>query len=197
MIEINLLPEELRNRAAKPNAPVMGAGVLEPKHLVLLAPLILAILISSQLIIGVSAIIKSSQLRALEAKWLQAEPQRKALEEFNNEHTLVLGGAQALKEFEAARIIWSEKLNRLSLDLPSGVWFNELLANSRELVLKGGVISLSKEELGLVKQLIDNLKNDPQFVKDFNALELDSAEKKVIGSYEITEFTLKGALKAK
>ncbi len=200
MIEINLLPEELRNRvvkAASPEAQVRGSGVLEPKHFILLAPLIFTILIIVQLIIGVFGIIKSTQLRMLGEKWRQVEPQRKALEEFDNEYMLTSGDAQAIKELEAARIIWSEKLNKLSLDLPSGVWFNELLANSKELILKGGVVSLNKEELGLIKQLIDNLKNDQQFFKDFNSLELDSAVKKTVGSYDITEFTLKGTLRVK
>lgn len=200
MIEINLLPEELKDRiakAAKPQAPVISAEGWESKHFILLIPLVFGLLISAQLIIAVCGIIKSGQLRSLKARLNQLEPQRKAVAEFNNEYILASGDKQAREELERSRIIWSEKLNKLSLNLPAGVWFSQLSANKKELILKGKVISLSKDELGLIKQLIDNLKDDPLFYRDFNSIEMVSAEKKNIGSYEVTEFSIKAALKTR
>lgn len=200
MIEINLLPEELRSRAFKANSlklAAAGPSSLEPKHLILLIPLIFGILICAQLTIGVLGISRLAQLRALNEKWRSLGPERTALQESGSKYNLILEDAQILEQLLRERIIWSEKLNRLSLDLPPGVWFEALLVNSNELALQAAVISLDKEDMSLIKQLIDTLKNDPAFIKDFNGLELGQAVKKTIGSYEITEFTLSATLKPK
>lgn len=198
MIEINLLPEELRNKIVKANKPesVPGAG-LEPKHFLLIIPLIFAFLLSAQLIAGLTGIVRFSRLNALNGKWKSLSSDRKALEEFSDKYSLVSGDEQVIQQLLRDRIIWSEKLNKLSLYLPSGVWFEELSANQKELVLKGAVISLNKEELNLINQFIARLKNDPVFFKDFNTLELGSAQKNTLGSYDITEFNLNSTLKAK
>ena len=200
MIEINLLPEELRNRAAKVNKPetvVASSKGLGPQYFILLIPLIFAFLICAQLIVAMMSIARSASINILNKQFKRLEPERKTLDEFNNKYTLISDDAQAMQQLMRDRIAWSEKLNKLSLQLPSGVWFSELSVNSKELILKGAVISLNKEELNLIKLLIDNLKNDPVFFKDFSTLELASAERKTIGSYDITEFILNATLKAK
>ncbi len=197
MIEINLLPEELRNKVVKVNKPeakVLAVG-WEPRHFILLIPLAFAILLSSQLVIAVLGIAKSSQVRILNGRWKAVEAEKKALEEFNNNYALISEDSQTIQQLMRGRIIWSEKLNRLSLDLPPGVWFEELLVTPKEFSLRAAVVSLNKEELSLVKQFLDNLKNDPAFFGDFNSLELGSAQKKTLGSYDITEFILNGVLK--
>jgi len=199
MIEINLLPEELRNRVVKAAKPevVVNTNGLEPKHFILLIPLIFGILIGVQLIIGVLGITRGVQVQALNAKWKSLEPERKALLESGNKYSLVSEDAQALQQLLRDRIIWSEKLNRLSLDLPPGVWFELLSVNLKDFSLQAAVISLNKDDMNFIKQLIDNLKNDPVFIKDFNGIELGQAVKKTLGSYEITEFTLGATLKKK
>jgi len=198
MIEINLLPEELRNEVVKANKPenVSGPG-LEPKHFILIIPLIFAFLLCFQLIAGLTGIIRFSRLNALNGKWKSLSSDRKALEKFNDKYSLASGDAQVIQQLMRDRIVWSEKLNKLSLYLPSGVWFEELSGNSKELVLKGAVVSLNKEELNLISQFIAKLKGDPVFFKDFDTLELGSAQKNTLGSYDITEFTLNSTLKAK
>jgi Tfp pilus assembly protein PilN len=199
MIEINLLPEELRNKAVKVNKPenVSGAAGLEPKHYLLIIPLIFALLVCAQLIAGITSVVRFGRISALNGKWERLQSDRKSLEEFNDKYNVVSGDTLALQQLMKDRISWSEKLNKLSLYLPSGVWFEEISANSKELVLKGAVISLNKEELNLINQFIGKLKSDPVFFKDFNTFELGSAQKNTLGSYDITEVTLNATLKAK
>lgn len=199
MIEINLLPEELRNKVVKVNKAetVSGAPGLELKHFLLLIPLIFAFLICIQLIVGLTGIVRFSRLSILNRKWSSLQAERNSLEEFNGKYNLATEDAEAIQQLVRDRISWSEKLNKLSLYLPSGVWFEELFGNSKELVLKGAVVSLNKEELNLINQFIAKLKGDPVFFKDFNTLELGSAQKNTLGSYDVTEFTLNSTLKAK
>lgn len=183
-------------KAKKPASALPGAG-LEPKHYLLLIPLVFGVLICAQLIVGILGIYKAAQVRILNGKWQSLAAQKKTLEEFNSQYAVQSEDAQALQQLLRERIIWSEKLNRLSQDLPIGVWFRELSATPKELILRGAVVSLNKDELGLIKQLLDNLKNDPAFFRDFSSLELGSAEKTTLGSYEVTEFTLNANLRTR
>jgi Tfp pilus assembly protein PilN len=200
MIEINLLPEELRKKVIKPKkaesikAPATG---LELKHSILLIPLILLVLILLHTFFGFTGLMKSGQTRTFTAKLTTLQPQRKELESFNSQYKLAAEDTDAIQQLIRERIFWSEKLNKLSLNLPSGVWFNSLFVNSKELILRSSAVSLSKEELSLIKQLIDSLKTDTEFFKDFLSLEMGSAEKRVLGTYDVTDFTLVGKVKAR
>lgn len=200
MIEINLLPEELRKKIVKQKKPevVKSSTVgLEPKHAVLLVPVIFLLLILMHLFLGVSGLTKSGYLSMLNSKLRSFEPQKKELDIFNSEYKLASEDTQAIAQLLRERIFWSEKLNKLSLSLPGGVWFNNLSVNSKEMILQCSAVSLSKEELTLIKQLIDSLKNDPVFFKDFISLDMGSAVKRTLGSYDITDFTLNAKIKTK
>lgn len=193
MIEINLLPEELKS---KTKVKITGAG-LEVKHFLYLIPFVLGILISVHIYLGVLSIIKNNQLRVLNNKWRILEPQRKILDNFNKEYAAVSEDATAIKQLAQQRINWAENLNKLSLYLPSGIWFNEISISQKDFVLEGSVVSLQKDELGLVNKWINNLKNDRDFFKDFSAIELSSVQKKTIGTYDVVDFILTGTLKSK
>jgi len=200
MIEINLLPEELRKKVIKQNKPevVKGASLgLEMKHAILLIPVIFLVLILMHVFVAVSGLVKSGQLNTLNNKLSTLEPQKKVLDSFNSEYKLISEDTQVIQQLMRERILWSEKLNKLSLALPAGVWFSNFYANTKEMIVKSSAVSLSKEELTLIKQLIDNLKNDSVFFKDFLSLEMGSAEKKTLGSYDVTDFTLNAKVKTK
>lgn len=200
MIEINLLPEELKvkhkgilKEAAA--ASGRGAATFEIKYIIYLIPLVLGILICAHIYLGLAYFVKNSQLRHLANKWRGLEQQRKELEVFNSEYALSNEDTKALEQIYQARINWAQKLNLLSLGLPSGVWFNEISLSPKEFILQGTVVALQKEELALLNKLISYLKNAPDFFKDFNNLELSSVQKKTIGGYDIFDFILQGDLK--
>lgn len=193
MIEINLLPEELK---AKPKAKKFGVGI-EIKYFLYLIPFIIGLLICVHIYLAILNITKNSQLRSLNNKWQELQPQRKILEDFNKEYAILSEDAAAIQQLTKQRINWAEKLNKLSVNLPSGIWFNEISISSGNFILQGSVVSLQKEELSLINKLIDSLKNDTAFFKDFGNLELSSVQKKIIGGYDIADFVLQGTLKSK
>jgi Tfp pilus assembly protein PilN len=193
MIEINLLPEEVRVKTRNKN---LLAG-FDLKYAVYAVPAAIALLICVHLLFGAMAIIKQSQLSALNKKWQSMGPERKALEEFNKEYTVSTQDASLIKPLMEQRISWSQKLNRLSLDLPSGIWFTDISVNAKELNLRGSVVSPEKLEMSLIKKFIDMLKDDAVFFKEFVALELGPIQSKVITGNEVANFTLKGTLKTK
>jgi len=201
MIEINLLPEELRVKAkakvkAKPKETQVSQSSLEKtKYLFYLAPLIVGVLLVTHILLAGITIFKNNQLGMLNSKWRTLEPQRKNLADFNQEYASFSEDEKTVLQAVQQRVSWAEKLNRLSLFLPSGAWFSELNFSSGNFTLKVSVISLQKDEMGLVNRFIDSLKNDPGFFKDFITLEIGSVEKRTVASYEISDFVLTGKIK--
>lgn len=192
MIEINLLPQDLKVKAKAKKAAV-GVGI-DVKYFLYLVPFIFGLLLCVHIYLAIVNIAKSSQLRALNNKWQGLQPQRKILEDFNKEYTILSEDALAIQQFTKQRINWAEKLNTISAVLPFGIWFREISVSSSDLILQGSVVSLEKEEMSVINKLIDSLKKDTAFFKDFNNLELGSVQKRTIGGYDIADFILQGAL---
>ncbi len=197
MIEINLLPEELRNRVAKPTKEQPAKVVAKPglQQLILVIPLIFVILIIVHIIIASLGVTRYSQLSLLKNKWEKMLPERKTLEEFNNEHMLYSEGSKDIQKLVNERINWAEKLDRLSSILPPGMWLESISVSGKAFNLHGKVVSLAKEEVSLIRNFVDDLKNKPNFVKNFSTLELSSIKKETIGGYQVADFNLSGVLK--
>ncbi len=187
MIEINLLPQELKIKHSKVS--------LEPSYFIYLIILAFSILICVHTYLLILGITKHYQFNALNNKWQKLAPERKKTEDFNKEHELLSADANIIQQLTSKRIICSEKLNKLSLNLPSGVWFSDTTFTLKDFTLRGSVISLQKEEIALINKFIDNLKNDTAFFKDFNKLELGSLQRRIIGGYDVVDFVLVGTLK--
>ena len=192
MIEINLVPEEFK---LKPKDKKMSFG-FAPKYFTYMVPAVLGLLIFVHIYLAGLLMLKNSQLGSLNKKWQGMASQRKVVEDFNKEYSLFSSEAQAVKQLSQRRVTWAKKLNNLSLLLPPGIWFTELSVSPKDFTLHCAVVSLEKNEMGLINQFMDNLKHDSDFFKDFTALDLSSVQKKTIGGYEVAEFILTGALKA-
>ena len=201
MIEINLLPEEVRVKTKTKNlehATITKPAIFSQKQLFVYAiPSLLGLLVCVHICFAVISIYKNSQLIALNRKWVEFESQKKALDEFNVEYSATSQDASLAQLLTSKRILWAQKLNKLSLNLPSGVWFNQIIINAKDIVIHGSVISLTKEEINLINQLLENLKKDSEFSKDFTSFELSDVQKKNIGGYDIADFILTGVLKAR
>jgi len=202
MIRINLLPEELKGRAGIRNPEEGGAaekttpGARE-KVIIYSLGVVLALFIAGHLYLSAAAFSKNRQLVLLNRKWLGLAPQKKELDAFNRKFSSASQGSAFLSELVRKRVLWAPKLNSLSLDLPSGVWFNDILVDEKGMVIQGSVVSLRKEELGLINKLLDSLKADRGFSSDFTVLELNNVQKRSFGGYDIADFTVTGSLKAR
>lgn len=187
MIEINLLPEELKTQIKSPG--------FDLKNLLYLIPLGCSIIILLHIYLGVINISLSNKYRVLNAKWKEVEPQIKALEDTKKENNLSSQDAAAIEQFIKERVNWAEKLNKLSLHLPSGVWFNQFIVKNNEFILKAAVVSEEKEEMGLINQFLSSLKADKQFSGDFKNLELGPVKREILNSYDIVNFSITGTVK--
>ncbi|MDP2943654.1 MAG: PilN domain-containing protein [Candidatus Omnitrophota bacterium] len=189
MIEINLLPEELKVKKVvnkKLNFTIyLSTGLL------------LIILVIINLYVVSLSTAKNIQLTILAKKWESLAPQRQKVEEMREQSDIVSQDIKAIQQVTARRILWSGKLNKLSLLLPSGVWVNEISLNNKNFILRGSAVSLKKEEMSLINLLLSSLKEDKQFFSNFNSLDLTSVQRRQVGGYEVADFILTGSLKAK
>ncbi len=200
MIEINLLPEELRVKT-KGRAPeavqVANPQVLAQDQIFVYAiGLVLVLFILAHFYFVALSLSRNGKLASLNRRWQGLAQQRKALDEFNGEASPAGGGDSAVvSQLSRQRVLWAQKLNILSLELPSGVWFNDITINARSITIQGSVISLQKEEISLIDKLMDSLKTDPEFSKDCSGFELGKIQKRTVGGYDIADFVLTGNLK--
>jgi len=189
MIEINLLPEESRIKKEK--------ITFRPDLLPYMVIPAVAMLILLHAGIFITLFIKGHQLRELDNKWEALEPERKTFAVLSSEYAISSQDAMAVRDALSRRVLWAEKLNRLSLDLPAGVWFNELNFSGTDFKLNGSAVSVQNEEIKLINKFLDNLQKDQQFCADFKDLELGPMKRRALPGYEVVDFTLSGALKKK
>jgi len=190
MIEINLLPDELKVKLKKKAISVRS------KQILCFVPVVLGLLLVIHIYLISITLTRGVHLAALNNKWQRLQPQRKMLEDFKKEYEGETKYSSVIQKINNQRIIWAEKLNKLSLDLPAGVWFKEITITRKDFALKACVVSLRKDEMNLINKFIESLKKDVNFFKDFKGLELTSVQTKVIGGYDVTEFNLAGTLKS-
>lgn len=202
MIEINLLPEELKvktkEKVAEPVVTVTTTtGFSLNKLFVYAIPVLLVFFVLVHLYFGVISIFENGKLVSLNLKLMALAPQKKILDEFNQQYSAASQDASLTQLLIGQRILWAQKLNKLSLNLPAGVWFNDVSLSKLNVTIQGSVISLQKEELNLINKFLDNLRSDKEFFKDFSNFELSNVQRRTVGSYDIVDFVLVGALKAK
>lgn len=193
MIEINLLPED---RRVKPKAKKMSLAI-EAKYLFYIVPLAFGLLICVYLYLLGFNIVKGRQLSSLNAQWQKVGPERKELEDFKKQYALSSEDAKMIEQLLKQRINCSAKLNKLSLLLPSGVWFDEISISPREFSLRGSIVSLQKNGMNLISEFIDRLKKDAVFSLGLKSLELGSTQWRSVGGYDVVDFVITGIPEAK
>ncbi len=195
MIEINLLPEELRLREK---------GFEVSKELAIL--------------IGVSALLILASLYFLLAGWVVSQEQslkkwlaeKSQLEIPLKEVTQLKQEIQALQDhFQKAEkilsrsFLWSKKLNQISDLLVSGIWLTELtlqkktltqggtvVSTESALIISGRAYSKSHEETALVGRYLSVLKSDQDFFQHFKDIQVENIQGIKLGEVLVAKFSL-------
>jgi Tfp pilus assembly protein PilN len=195
MIEINLLPEEQKAKTRKAVSSAPAGKGFDPTYLVYAVPVVAAVLLITHFYLGFVSFSFQGRLRALNKEWSGLESQRQKIGSYKSETEVNSQDSLIIDELTTKSIRWSEKLNRLSLDLPPGVWFNDIAISRKSLEIKSSVFSLDSNGVDLINKFLYNLKNDKEFFKDFISVETGNMVTKKLGSYEVMDFTLTGMLK--
>ena len=190
MIEINLVPVNLRKRAG--SAGNLLSVIDLPRGIVVgVGGLFVFILISIHLLlIGIWG-VKFSKHHELESTWQKMSPDKQNLDSINSELKDIKAKTTTITDLTSKKSIrWSEKFNILSNVMPKGVWLRRIFWNNNVLTIEGNAVSKLDDEISLVGSFVANLKKEENFAKDFNSLELNSVTRSKKGSTDVADFTI-------
>jgi hypothetical protein len=197
MIELNLLPKELRKKkkkaAAMPKIPVVPicVGVVV---LLVVTHILLIFLIKNNM--GLS--------EKLQGNWSQMKPQKEMTDEFFNELNSLQRRVEAIRKIAKPGLSWARLLGGLNQAMISNVWLSEFKLTfktaGRKLAMeKGKPVSLglvgyavgrSEVALPTVGRFMESLKKNKDFSDDFEEIELEDIRNYVISGEEVMMFKL-------
>lgn len=188
MIEINLLPQDLRRKKGIDFSRI-------PKKKLIFA--VFGSIVLLHLLFVFLTAINQKRLKSLNKTWLELSFKREKLQQLKQEWKELNTKVPLIEQLIRNRILWAEKLNRLSEALVSGVWLSELSLKTDEkdkfikyLLIKGSCASRKKDEPALIGRFMQNLKEDPLFSADFAEIELGPIKKRLIKQTEVMDFIL-------
>lgn len=206
MIEINLLPEELRAKAEKRSFATLPKLPFMP-----FVKGFVGVIIGLYLLISFFVVVEKIRLRGLLNKWESILPEKKQVDIVKDEIAKINNRVAILNKLMAERTLWSKKLNEISDSMVPGVWLTkfsivEKIAETKEsekdkgkkpeikkvrcLSLNGSVVAQGGTETAVVGRFIKSLKSNGEFFKDFKDIELGSINRMRFDDSEIVSFGL-------
>jgi Tfp pilus assembly protein PilN len=210
MIEINLLPEELKKKKKKVELPNVS--------FLPVITVLIGIIIMVHLLLVLSINLKTRSLKRLEKKWQEIAPENKRADKLKHEIGGMRARIQAIDNLIKGRINWAKKLSDLSDAMIPGIWLNRLwlekklmLSESesesgrgvreqdgegqesivlKTLHLNGSVIATGGEETAAIGRFIRSLKDSKGFFADFKDIESVSIQRTRLEDIEVMEFEL-------
>ncbi|HOX54204.1 MAG: PilN domain-containing protein [Candidatus Omnitrophica bacterium] len=192
MIEINLLPPELRRKEPTFKVPI-------PKEtLFLFGGAVISVLIIIHLLLVGALAAKKAKFWGLNMEWQKIVPEKNKIDGLKNEQKEITEKIKSIEKLtKKGRISWAKKLNIMSDVLPQGVWIRLINFTGKELTIEGSSVSLRGEEVILVNKFASALKNNTDFYSDFKDLEVGTIKRRQIKTVEVADFTLVANFKEK
>lgn len=186
MIEINLLPKELRKKKARIGLPNVR-----------LVPIIfgtVGLIVAIQLIFTTTVAAKKHRLKALGEKLDKIAPEAEGVIAVNNEVNALKRKAKGLEGIKTNRLLWARKLNDLSDSVVSGMWLTKLSLNEtperKYLSIEGNVSSYSKDEAAVIGRFMKALKENKSFFRDFEDIQLNTMQQTKVKNMNVMSFSI-------
>ena len=164
MIEINLLPPELRKKRIKVNFSTQGLWFI--------LPLIIGIFVFIHLVLASLVLVKNIQKGSLNRKWTAESSSKERVDSWKKEFNLANQDSRTINSLIDQRVIYADKLKIMSELLPGGIWFTRLEIKKNSFTLEGSVVSLESTHMSTLRYYIERLKEDPEFFSDFASFKL-------------------------
>jgi len=188
MIEINLLPEELRKKSSE---PFLNLNIEAEKLKIWIGIGAAGILILIIMTLFLGSFIRKAQISGLLARERGFSGRLAKVDSLNKEMAVLKARMSALDQLTNRKFLWAEKLNQLSDLILPGMWFTHVYTDSENrLILEGSVISKSEEAMASVGKFMKNIKDDQFFFKDFRSIKLESVQRKNKEERDIVDFKI-------
>lgn len=219
MIEINLLPEEMRKAPSRFKNIEMPAIDIRNIPLVKVAILFVGSVLLIQLIVFVIGALGKMNLDSIQKRYNSILPSKKKADTLKSQIDLINKKVLAIDGLMVNRFSWARELNALSDSMTPGIWLtslsydekltlapgtkgsgskikNETSKASTEkvllkyLVISGCASSRGEEGTALVGKFIKSLKDNNEFYKYFRDIELGSIKTGKIEDQEVMSFKI-------
>jgi len=190
MIEINLVPQNLRKKKRK---SLSGEGLNIPREAIIgLCGGLVVLLVIIHVLLQLLIFSKYGEHNKLAAEWKEILPQKENVDIVMNKLRALQGKIKSAEEVVGERkILWSQKLNEISNQLAPGVWLSTVAFDGEILFIKGSAVSRGGEEMISVHRFASNLKEKGSFLDDLKDFELGSLQRRSIKDIEIADFSIK------
>jgi len=126
MIEINLLPEELKKKEPKFKKIDLSGINVQDIPILKIAALFFAVLVIIQVILVLIGIYGNSVVSSLSKDYSAISPKKAEAESLKSQVDTINRKVNAIDELMVKRFSWSKKLNDLSDSMTPGIWLNEV-----------------------------------------------------------------------
>ena len=189
MITINVLPDSYRKPKATPLQELPRSPLLR-----LLGALAVGLVVT---LAGLWQ-LQQARLGSLTSNAESLKERKKAADELSQSVSTLSTQRQVFEEVVKQRSLWAIYLDRLSMVVPDGVWFTDLLIDQeRGLVLQGSAVGKGGEEMVSIGRLAQDLKGDKEFAGTFRDIQIESIKSAQDGDLEVIQFTLTCVFRAK
>ncbi|MBU1007248.1 MAG: hypothetical protein KKH08_06650 [Candidatus Omnitrophica bacterium] len=187
MIEINLLPESLRQKKQfRVNLDIKAAKVR-----LIGGAAIAGLLVFLVILFSVGASIRKSQSSGLLSKEQSMAQKRTQVETVNKDVSILSAKMTELGKIIERKFLWAEKLNQLSDLVLPGIWFTRVYVDpDNRFIIEGSVISSKQEAMASVGKFMKDVRESKAFFKDFENIKLESAQRKTLDKRDIVEFKI-------
>jgi len=201
MIRINLLPEEVKNKR-------IARDFVLPKVKVL--PFLIGFgitLVALQAFIFVLSGFLHIQINKGNVVFKNISPKFEELKKFKNDTISLSQKTANISEASKRDIFWWQKLNNISDAVPNGLWLTNLFIEKKnitqdkqkttnyELIIDGNISPFLANHTEVLKNFIENLKNNPDFIKDFTLIDIMNLQRTQAGDREVVTFSIKCCFK--
>ena len=132
MIEINLLPEEIKKKKKRQAAKIEVSDInLQNIPILNIAAIAVAIILSIQLVLFVAGIMGGMSYDGLEKSYNEMLPKKLEAERLKTQVNSMSSKVAAIDELMVKRFIWARKLNALSEAMTPGIWLTGLDYNEK------------------------------------------------------------------
>jgi len=207
MIEINLLPEEMKKKVspfAKLNFSVFN---LQKLPVLSIAAGFAGLLVVVQVLVIVMSLYSKFTLASLTKKYDAIAPKKREADALKAKSDAITKRVNAIDELMGKRFSWAKKLNALSDSMTPGIWLSEMDYDERpganvkaakgqasgmpgRLLLNGYAAGVGEQGLALVGKFIKSLKENETFYSDFSDIELVASKSDKAEGQEVMNFKI-------
>lgn len=205
MIEINLLPHELRKKVS-PFAGIakMNLSSIDVKNIPVLHIVIgiCGIVVALQIGLFAFGMISSAQLSAVSKRLSELMPQKKEADVLKARVTDINRRSAAIDELMLKRFSWAKKLSALSDCVTPGIWLSELSYDERQgvgknnkimpgsLIMSGFALGAGEQGTSLVRRFIKTLQGNQDFSVHFESIDLVSSRSDKVDGQDVMSFRI-------